>query len=102
VVLGAAAWRTGDATFRIAAFRDDPKDGSAERVNQDQYDVWLTPKAHPDFLKMVAQASTCCNGNMDDFCDVNIAFTKRRTGDGFVHRLSDVPAPFDIIFQGHE
>jgi hypothetical protein len=47
VVLGAAAWKTGDATFRIAAFRNDPKDGPDEHVNQYQFSVITNLEAYP-------------------------------------------------------
>lgn len=102
VVLGAAAWRTGDATFRIAAFRDDPKDGPDEHVNQYQFNVITSLEGYPKFWQMLVPASTCCNENMRQFDREFVFFEKRRTGDGFVHRLSEVPAPFDIIFGGHE
>lgn len=101
VVLRAVAYRSSAAAVRIAVFRDDPKDGPAEHVNQDQYDFWPEPEAHPNFSVMVAQASTCCNTNMKEFCAQWVPITKRQTGDGFAHHLSEVPT-IHIVLRDHE
>jgi len=67
------------------------KDGPEEHVNQEQYNVITDLEAHPKFGEMVASASTCYNDNMKKFCCEHVFFEKRRTGDGFVHHLPEVP-----------
>lgn len=99
-VYGAVATRISTNTVRIAVFREDAKDGRQGHVNQDQYDVCTDILSHERFPFMVSAASTCRNGNMEDYAREIVAFTKRKTGDGFVHHLPDVPADIATIIRG--
>ena len=86
--------------MRIAVFREDVKDGSSGHVNQDQYDVCTDILSHSRFPFMVSAASTCLNGNMQDFASEIVAFMKRKTGDGYDHHLPDVPLDVAAIIRG--
>jgi hypothetical protein len=97
VVLDSFAWRIDSATVRIAVFRDDPKDGAAERVNQDQYDIVTDIERHSKFHAMISPASTSYNGNMREFCSETLAFTKRKAGDGFLHRMPTIPTDVTTV-----
>jgi hypothetical protein len=95
-ILQAYAWRVREGV-KLALFRDDPIDGPAERINQDQYLIVDRLESYSRFWAMLAPSSTQYNENM---MDVSMEWTfvaKRRNNDGFVHHLPRVPSPAELI-----
>ena len=87
-VLAAQAIQYSDASGQITIYRDDPKD-APNRVNVDNYDVWINLRSHQSFKDMVNASSTTVNENMNVFLDEHVFFVKRDPDDG--HRLPELP-----------